>query len=106
MLDVMGKECIARVFQPTTSSLEEDGTLLVQRHRIFDDWTRIENEWMVVRGERATTFRFHHSIYSGLELRCMLEAAGFASVNLYGDLDGAPYDTQAKRLIAVARKAG
>ncbi|MEN6624837.1 MAG: hypothetical protein ABFD69_01270 [Candidatus Sumerlaeia bacterium] len=33
-----------------------------------------------------------------------LKEAGFATVDIYGDLAGAPYDQNATRLVAVARK--
>jgi hypothetical protein len=42
-------------------------------------------------------------VYSGLELRDRLHQAGFATVQLYGGLDGRPYDLEAARLVAVAR---
>ena len=44
------------------------------------------------------------SLYSGAELRNLLEAAGFIGVRLYGHLTGSPYNHKAQRLIAVARK--
>ena len=104
VIDVGGKEWLARIFQPTTSRLLPDGTLLVQRHEIFDDWTRIRNEWILIRKGRTKSFRFHHTIYSGQELRERMERAGFADVKLYGDLDGGAYGSNAQRLIAVGRK--
>jgi hypothetical protein len=45
-------------------------------------------------------------VYSGQELKDRLLAAGFSRVSLYGNLDGAPYDREASRLVAVARLAG
>jgi SAM-dependent methyltransferase len=104
VIEVGGKEWLARVFQPTTSRIMPDGNLLVQRHEIIDDWTRIRNEWILIRNGRAKTFRFHHTIYSGQELRERMEQAGFADVKLYGDLAGGAYGANAQRLIAVGRK--
>jgi SAM-dependent methyltransferase len=104
LLDVMGKEVLARIFQPTSAATLADGTELIQRHRIFDDWTRIRNDWILIRKGRARTFRFHHTLYSGQELRDRLRQSGFGEVRLYGDLDGAEYGIDARRLIAVARK--
>ncbi len=49
LIDVMGKERLARIFQPTTSDVLPDGTMLVQRHEILDDWTRVRNEWILFR---------------------------------------------------------
>ena len=34
----------------------------------------------------------------------MMLDAGFTRVDLYGNLDGEPYDVEARRLVAVARK--
>jgi SAM-dependent methyltransferase len=104
VMELAGKEPLAKIFQPTTSQLLPDGSLLVQRHQIFDDWTRVRNEWTLVRKGRAKSFRFHHTIYSGQELRDRLEGVGFRDVKLYGDLDGGEYGVGASRLLAVARK--
>jgi SAM-dependent methyltransferase len=104
VIDIAGKERLAKVFEPTTSTRLKDGTLLVERREIFDDWTRIRNEWIVIKGKRARTFRFHHTLYSGQELRTLLEQAGFSDVKLFGHLDGRPYGPHAPRLVAVSRK--
>jgi SAM-dependent methyltransferase len=104
LIDVVGKEYLARVFQPTKSEALPDGTRLVQRHEIFDDWTRIRNEWTLIRKGRAKSYGFHHTVYSGQELRDRMEKAGFVEVRLYGDLGGGDYGTNAQRLIAVGRK--
>jgi SAM-dependent methyltransferase len=104
LIEAQGKERLARIFQPTTSAALPDGTKVVQRHEVFDDWTRIRNEWIFIRKGHAKTFTFHHTIYSGQELRDRMEKAGFADVMLYGSLDGNPYGTDAEALVAVGRK--
>ena len=103
-MDVMGKEWLARGFLPTTSEELADGRLLVQRHEIFDDWTRIKNQWILIEGDKATTFRFHHTVYSGQEIMDRLVDVGFSDVQLFGGLDGSEYGLNAPRLVAVARK--
>ncbi len=105
LIDVMGKERLARILQPTTSNVLEDGTKLIQIHEIFDDWTRIKNEWLLIKEGKAASFTFHHTIYSGQELRDRMEQAGFIDIKLYGSLDGDPYGADALRLIAVGKKA-
>jgi SAM-dependent methyltransferase len=102
VMDVASKERLARVLHPTLSQRAADGALLVQRHEIVEDWSRVRNEWTVVRNGRAHTFEFLLRIYSGQELKALLGAAGFAAVRLYGGLDGRPYDLEAERLVAVA----
>ncbi len=104
VVDIMGKEWLARGFLPTTSEELADGRLLVQRHEIFDDWTRIRNQWILIEGDKATTFRFHHTVYSGQEIRDSLLDVGFSDVQLFGGLDGSEYGLNAPRLVAVARK--
>ena len=104
VVDVMGKERLAKILQPTTSDVLPDGTVLVQRHEVFDDWTRVRNEWILVRNGRARSFKFHHALYSGQEMRERLEAVGFTDVRLHGTFEGDAYGPNAQRLIAIARK--
>ena len=49
---------------------------MVERHEIFDHWTRVRNEWLIIRNGRAKSYKFHHTIYSGQELRDRMERAG------------------------------
>jgi SAM-dependent methyltransferase len=104
LIDVMAKEILAKIFQPTISNMLEDGTMVVQRPEIFDDWTRVKNDWIIIKGSQAKTFKFHHTIYSGQELKDRMEQVGFESVKLYGNLDGSPYDSNAQRLIITGLK--
>jgi SAM-dependent methyltransferase len=103
VIDVAGKERMARVLQPTVSQRTAEGALLVRRHQVVEDWARVRNEWTVVRDGHARTFEFSLRVYSGQELGALLTTAGFGTVRLYGALDGRPYDLAAERLIAVAR---
>ena len=82
-----------------------DGSVLIQRPKVLADWCRIGNDWTLVRDGQASTFHFEHNIYSGRELKDRLLASGFSSVRLFGDLKGSPYDRDAARLVAVARKS-
>jgi SAM-dependent methyltransferase len=104
LIDVMGKERLAKILLPTTSQTLPDGTMLVQKHEIFDDWTRIRNDWILIRKNRVRHFRFHHSVYSGLELKERMQRVGFQEVTLYGNLNGDTYGPEAFRLIAVGKK--
>ena len=104
LIDVKGKERIAREWQATTADLRQDGTLLVQRNEVLDDWTRVRNELILIREGKAKHFKSTVTIYSGQELRDRLEAAGFHDVKLYGNLAGDAYGPKAERLIAAAQK--
>ena len=104
VLDVLGKEIIARRFEPTGSTALPTGEVLIERRTVIDDWSRMRGEWLVVRDGVAKTFRLEHWLYSGQELKRLLERVGFTEIELYGSLDGAAYGPEAERLIAVARK--
>ncbi|WP_420456952.1 class I SAM-dependent methyltransferase [Rubrivirga sp.] len=104
VVDVMGKEVLARIFSPSTV-LDGPGGMVVQRRRAIDDWSRMENEWTFVQEGSVRVFEHVHWIYSGRELAQMLARAGFTDVDLFGDFEGAPYGSEASRLVAVARKA-
>jgi SAM-dependent methyltransferase len=106
LIEVLGKERLAKILQPTTSTVLPDGTLMVERHEIFDDWTRVRNEWLLIKNGKVKQFQFHHTVYSGLELRDRLERAGFTGVRLYGSLAGDEFGPDAERLVAVAHKPG
>jgi 2-polyprenyl-3-methyl-5-hydroxy-6-metoxy-1,4-benzoquinol methylase len=104
ILEMMGKEVLAKIFRATDSEVLPDGTLLVERREVFDEWSRLRATWMLIKGEKVSSFTFHHTIYSGQELKDLLLQAGFSRVKLYGDLDGKEYGLDASRLIAVAWK--
>jgi SAM-dependent methyltransferase len=104
LLEMMGKERLARIFQPTTSQTAPNGSILVERHHVFSDWTRMGNEWIIIRKGGVRSFKFHHTVYSGRELRGLLEDAGFTHVVIYGSLEGDVYDIDARRLIAVGTR--
>jgi SAM-dependent methyltransferase len=103
VLDMIGKETLARIFAPTGSH-EIPGGVVVHRRRVVDDWCRVSNDWIVLQGDHATTFRFSHWIYSGREIREMFLGAGFSEALVYGDLEGSPYGVEAARLVVVGRK--
>jgi SAM-dependent methyltransferase len=105
LIDVMGKERVARIFAPSVATDLPGGLTLVQRHAIIADWTRLRNEWILLRRGRAKTFKFDLTIYSGQELRDRMEQVGFADVKLYGGVGGEEYGRDAQRLVAVGRRA-
>lgn len=105
VIEVLGKERLARTWQNTISDELPDGSLIVQRPHVRDNWCRICSEWTLIKEGRARSFSFEHSIYSGRELKDRLLGCGFEQVQLFGDLEGSAYDLEAKRLIAVARKS-
>jgi SAM-dependent methyltransferase len=80
-----------------------DGSTCVQRLQVVDEWSTLDGEWFMIRGDSVRRYRATHRLYSGLELRSVMEAAGF-EVSLFGDFSGTAYGPQSARLVAVGRK--
>ena len=104
VMDLVGKELVAAKFSAAISKKQPDGTVVIDRREVLDDWTRVRMEWTIIKGNSVRIFTVHHTVYSGQELKDRLTAAGFGDVRLYGTMEGAPYGREADRLIAVARK--
>jgi SAM-dependent methyltransferase len=105
VLEVVGKERLARTWQNAICSELADGSMVVQRPQLRDDWCRVYSEWVLIKDGNARSFSFEHTIYSGRELKDRLLSCGFDQVQLFGSLQGSPYDLEAMRLVAVARKS-
>jgi SAM-dependent methyltransferase len=101
VMDLMGKECLAARSRHHWEQLP-NGNIFVEHAEVLPGWSRIRNHWMLVEGERAQRFEFEINFYSGQELAGLLKEAGFVSVDLFGSLDGTPYDSAATRLVVRA----
>jgi len=103
VVDVMGREVLARIFEPRRSQTLPDGTLLVSESRVTDSWRWMEGSWSYSRDGEVVTKTYGHRIWAGSELERELFDAGFADVQLFGGFDGSDYDHRATRLVVVAR---
>jgi SAM-dependent methyltransferase len=106
LLDLQGKEPLARSFRPRDWHwLDPDrGVILLEERRLFSDWGRIEFTWTLVTETERRSETIRLRLYSGTEMSALLHRAGFTTVQLFGGLDGRPYDHEAARLVAVATK--
>ena len=104
VLETLGKERLARVWQSAMCFDLPDGSVMVQRPQVRNDWSRVRTEWILLKDGQSKTAVFEHWIYSGRELKERLLISGFKQVQLFGNTQGAPYDLDAQRLVAVARK--
>ena len=102
VLQLMGKEVLARIFQ-ARNWREQDGTYFLQERTLSDNWGRMQNRWILIRDGTVQETNVSHWIYSAAELASLLTSSGFARVDIYGDLEGASYDQAARQLVAVAR---
>ncbi len=106
VIEMMGKEVLARIFQERDWAWldEEEGVIMLQERKLSQGWGWIENTWILLRGTDRKTSTISHRLYAGTEMASLLRQAGFASVTLFGGLDGVPYDQYARRLVVVAKK--
>ena len=102
VIDVTSKEYVISQGQTTHWEQWPDGQIQISHYDVFQGWGRLRVQWLLIDGERARRFEFTHNLYSGQELKALLERAGFADVRTFGSLDGAPYDAAATRLVARA----
>jgi SAM-dependent methyltransferase len=105
VMEMMGKEVLARIYQRRDWQELPDGALFLQDRQVTEDWTWMQSRYILIRDGESSEYAVSHRIYDGAGLRELLLNAGFETVSLFGSLDGRPYDTDAPRLVAVARKA-
>jgi SAM-dependent methyltransferase len=103
VMDMMGKEILAKCFQ-SRDWIETDGVLLLEERSVHQDWTWITNRCTFIDADDRKELSLSHRIYSARELKTALMETGFRKVTVYGNFDGAPYDHEAERLVVVARK--
>jgi SAM-dependent methyltransferase len=104
VIDTMSKERLAKIYMPSFVNKLDDGSLIVQNPTIKENWTRVKNEWIVIRGSNIKRFYFEHTIYSAQELIEKIASAGFSNIKAYGNYDGSLYDNNAERLVIAADK--
>jgi SAM-dependent methyltransferase len=103
LMDMMGKEILARIFSER-GWREEDGMLILEDRQVAPDWSTVYNRWIIIKDGERREVTLTTRQYSAAELSRLLKGCGFERVEVYGDLTGAPYDMEARRLVVVAGK--
>lgn len=103
VIELMGKEILARIFQER-GWIERDGMITLEERKVTKDWSWMDNRWIVLKGNKRREFKITHRIYSAIELSDLLIGRGFTIKNVFGNLEGDQYDHKATRLIIVAQK--
>ncbi len=103
LVDLAGKETIARNYQQK-SLTKKDGLILLEERVVEEGWTGINARWTIIKDGKRTDLKIFHRLYSAVELTDLLRLIGFSDVKVYGDIKGRPYDADATRLVAVATK--
>ena len=103
VLETIGKEVLARIFQERDWSEGED-YLFLQERRPTEDWGRMNVRWIKIIAGRKEEWAFTHRLFAATELVTLMRESGFQSVRVFGDLQGIPYDNNAAKLVVVAEK--
>jgi SAM-dependent methyltransferase len=103
LVDLMGVEILARIFSER-GWREEDGMLILEDRQVAPDWGTVYNRWIIIKDGERREVTLTTRQYSAAELSRLLKGCGFERVEVYGDLSGAPYDMEARRLVVVAGK--
>lgn len=104
VLDLVGVEYLCRQLEPVHLTEYGDDRLLIERPILTDNLTRLENEWLLIEGDRVHRTEFSHRVWSAGEISALLGRAGFEVLGIYGDFRGGLYDLEAERLVVVAEK--
>jgi hypothetical protein len=105
LLDLLGKEKLARVFRERDWHRTEGGFKLEER-RISKDWSWLDSSWILITDEgKMSEWSVSHWVYSAAEMKEMMESVGFSVHEVYGSLEGTPYDHEASRLVIIGRKS-
>ncbi len=103
LIDLMGKEVVARIFCEC-ESYKLNGSSYIEERKVSEDWSWMENRWIIQKDNNKQEFKLSHWLYSANELSNMLMDTGFSSIKIFGNLKGALYNHKAERLVALARK--
>lgn len=104
VLETLGKEALARRTPPRLWSEHDDAAFIVAQEVVVEPgWDHVTHRWIVIDGDDRREYRLTHRLYSAAELRALLGAAGFETVEAFGDFDGRPYESSG-RLVMRARR--
>ncbi|QTQ13411.1 class I SAM-dependent methyltransferase [Treponema parvum] len=85
---------------------ERAGKTVLTEFSVTGAWEGLLSKWILI--DNCTGARIEHEfvqrLYSAVELKRMMTAAGFKSAEIYGDFDFSPYDQKARTMVIVARK--
>jgi SAM-dependent methyltransferase len=105
VLETLGKEGLARRLPPRLWFDHDDAAFLIAQEIIVEpDWDRATHRWIVIEGNDRREYRLTHRLYSAAEMRALFAAAGFATVEVYGNFDRSSYATSS-RLVVVGQRA-
>jgi SAM-dependent methyltransferase len=105
IIQMHGKETLAKIFtERRWNENKEDGVIVLYEMKVSQNWSWMENRWIMLKGNKRIENKLSHRLYAGSEIAALVRDCGFTRVDVYGDLEGNPYDHTARQLVAVGYK--
>jgi SAM-dependent methyltransferase len=105
IIQMHGKETLAKIFRERDWHDNKDiGMIVLEERKVIKNWSWMVNRWIMLKGDERIENVVTHRLYAGSEIAALLHDCGFNQVDLYGDLEGSPYDQTARQLIVVGYK--
>lgn len=104
ILEMTGREIAVRDFTEG-EWFERGGFTVLTQFEVVGAWEGLRSRWMLIdESGRKIDHSFVQRLYSAIELKRLMLATGFSSVEIYGDFDFSPYNEKARTMVLVARK--
>lgn len=104
ILEMTGREIAVRDFTEG-EWFERGGFTVLTQFEVVGAWEGLRSRWMLVDDVgRKVDHVYVQRLYSAIELKRLMLATGFSSVEIYGDFDFSPYNEKARTMVLVARK--
>ncbi|HNQ97001.1 MAG: class I SAM-dependent methyltransferase [Spirochaetales bacterium] len=103
ILEMTGREIAVRDFTEG-EWFERGGFTVLTEFSVEGAWEGLRSRWMLIdENGRKIDHVFVQRLYSAVELKRLMMATGFSSVEIYGDFDFSPYNEKARTMVLVAR---
>lgn len=104
IMEMTGREIAVRDFTEG-EWFERGGFTVLTEFSVVGAWEGLRSRWLLLdENGRKIDHTFVQRLYSAVELKRLMLASGFCSVEIYGDFDFSPYNEKARTMVLVARK--
>jgi len=108
LIDVADRDWMLTHPQQRGWTQREDGALVMEENTLDLVSSRVTNRQILIEpgaGSRVTK-QYELRVYTCAELSALMRRAGLVPERALGGPDGAPYSSESRRLVLVARRAG
>ena len=104
ILEMTGREISVRDFTEG-EWFERGGFTVLTEFSVVGAWEALRSRWILIdKDGRRIDHTYEQRLYSAVELKRLMLAAGLSSVEIYGDFDFSPYNEKARTMVLVGRR--